>query len=363
MLSRRSISTAITSLIIFLFSCDDSKVKAEDELDRVAIDLLLSEYDLVNGPGAALLIIKEGDILYSNEYGMANLEEDTPITFATNFRLASVTKQFTAMCIMILKSRGQLDYEQTITDIFPDFPDYGNNITITHLLHHTSGLIEYFSLITEQVKDRDVLNLMMQQSWTYFPPGTDYRYNNSGYAILAMIVEEVSGLSFANFLEQNIFLPLGMSNSIAFEDGISIVNNRAYGYSVNTILEGPEYFRDDQSLASAVLGDGGIYTSAEDMLKWDQSLYTNTLVPYAILNKAFTSGKLSSGEETGYGFGWVLDTYYYRERVSHTGSTRGFRNVFMRFPNERISIIILTNRNSGTPKDIANQIADLLFDP
>ena len=293
---------------------------------------------------------------------MANLEDEIPITNETNFRLASITKQFTAMCIMILKNRGELDFETTLVEIFPPFPSYGNNITIRHLLNHTSGLVDYESLIqndaTEQVSDMDVYNMMTELDSTYFTSGTDYRYSNTGYALLAMIVEVKSGLSFAAFLEENIFSPLGMTNSVAHQNGISNVSNRAYGYSQGDNI----YSLDDQSLTSAVLGDGGIYTSLNNMFHWDQSLYTDTLVPIEILNEAFTSGELSNGEKTGYGFGWRMDTYLYRNRAHHTGSTRGFRNVFMRFPDQQISILILTNRNSGRPINIAEKIADYLFD-
>ena len=158
-------------------------------------------------------------------------------------------------------------------------------------------------------------------------------------------------------MEENIFIPMNMTGSIAFEDGISMVTSRAYGYSYS----GDNYVMNDQSLTSAVLGDGGIYTSIDDLIKWDQGFYTNSILPQDILKEAFISGTLSNGAETGYGFGWVLDTYKNRTRVGHTGSTRGFRNVYHRYPDEQLSIIILTNRNSGSPKDIANQIAAILF--
>ena len=348
-------------LFSMMFSSCDQIENNMVELDSAAIDSLMWNYNLANGPGAALTIIANGYIIYSKGYGLANLEEDIPIISGTNFRLASITKQFTAMCIMILQSRGQLNYEQTLTALFPDFPNYGNEITIRHLLHHTSGLRDYFSLIpgnvTEQIHDDDVLNMMMEQTSTYFIPGSEYQYSNSGYAILAMIVEQISGLSFANFLSENIFIPLNMAGSIAFEEGMSTVPSRAYGYSYS----GDHYVMNDQSLTSAVLGDGGIYTSIDDLFKWDQGLYTNSILPQDILQEAFTSGTLSNGAETGYGFGWVLDTYRNRNRAGHSGSTRGFRNVYHRYPDEELSIIILTNRNSGSPKDIANQIADILF--
>ena len=360
----------IPSLLILLFSmvmvigsCGEKDLGSPvTEADSAIIDSLFSDYDLDDGPGAAVMIIKEGVILFSKEYGLANLEDEITITNETNFRLASITKQFTAMCIMILKNRGELDFETTLVEIFPPFPSYGNNITIRHLLNHTSGLVNYESLIqndaTEQVSDMDVYNMMTGLDSTYFTSGTDYRYSNTGYALLAMIVEVKSGLSFAAFLEENIFSPLGMTNSVAHQNGISNVSNRAYGYS-----QGDNgYSLDDQSLTSAVLGDGGIYTSLNNMFHWDQNLYTDTLVPIEILNEAFTSGELSNGEKTGYGFGWRMDTYLYRNRAHHTGSTRGFRNVFMRFPDQQISILILTNRNSGRPINIAEKIADYLFD-
>ena len=351
------------SMVMVFSSCGEKDLGSPvTEVDSVIIDSLLSDYDLGDGPGAAVMIIKEGVILFSNGYGLANLENEIPITNETNFRLASITKQFTAMCIMILINHGELDFETTLVEIFPPFPSYGNNITIRYLLNHTSGLVDYESLIqndaTEQVSDMDVYNMMTGLDSTYFTSGTDYRYSNTGYALLAMIVEKKSGLTFSEFLKENIFSPLEMNNSVAHQEGISNITNRAYGYS----QEDDGYNLDDQSLTSAVLGDGGIYTSLNDMFRWDQSLYVDTLIPYEILNEAFTSGELSSGEKTGYGFGWRMDTYLYRNRAHHTGSTRGFRNVFMRFPDQKISILILTNRNSGRPINIAEKIADYLFD-
>ena len=363
MIKIQSLLIPLFSMVMVFGSCGEKDLGSPvTEVDSVIIDSLLSDYDLDDGPGAAVMIIKEGVILFSKEYGLANLEDEITITNETNFRLASITKQFTAMCIMILINHGELDFESTLTDIFSAFPSYGNNITIRHLLNHTSGLVDYESLIqndaTEQVSDMDVYNMMTGLDSTYFTSGTDYRYSNTGYALLSMIVEVKSGLSFAAFLEENIFSPLGMTNSVAHQNGISTVSNRAYGYSQGDNI----YSLDDQSLTSAVLGDGGIYTSLNNMFHWDQSLYTDTLVPIEILNEAFTSGELSNGEKTGYGFGWRIDTYLYRDRAHHTGSTRGFRNVFMRFPDQQISILILTNRNSGSPINIAEKIADYLFD-
>ena len=214
---------------------------------------------------------------------MSNLEYNIPVTPSSIFQVGSIAKQFTAMCVMILKEQGKLDYDQTLKDFFSEFPDYGSEITIRHLLNHTSGLIDYESLIpdttTIQVLDKGVLSMMMDQDSTYFPPGTQYRYSNSGYAVLAMIIETISGQSFAEFLKQNIFKPLEMTNTVAYEKGISEVKYRAYGYA----NENGKLVLKDQSLTSAVLGDGGIYSSIDDLFKWDQALYTDKLVSFATL--------------------------------------------------------------------------------
>ena len=351
----------VVSLLVFC-ACEQKTSEPKHlEIDETLIDLMMTDYNQENVPGAAILIVHQSNIILSKGYGLAKINEGTKINNQTNFRLASITKQFTAMAIMILKQRGQLNYEQTLTEFFDGFPTYGSSITVRHLMNHTSGLIDYFSLIpdttTEQLKDLDVLELMRLQTTTYFVTGSEYRYSNSGYALLALIVETISGLSFAEFLDINIFTPLGMNGSIAFEEGISTIDNRAFGHSYNN----NEYILDDQSLTSAVLGDGGTYTSIQDLYKWDLALNNSNLIDQDIIVEAFTPGRLNNGEEIDYGFGWVLDSYRGKERTYHTGSTRGFKNVYQRYPELELSISILTNRSSGNPMTIANQIADILF--
>ena len=331
--------------------------------DKTAqIDKFFSPYKGEAAPGAAVMVIKNGKPIFKKAYGLANLENKTPVALATNFRLASVTKQFTAMCIMKLVQSGRLGYEHTLQQIFPEFPTYGDNITIRHLLQHTSGLIAYEDLIpdtaTVQVRDKDVLRMMMAQDSTYFPPGAQYRYSNSGYAVLAMIVEKVSGKSFAQFLQENIFQPLGMKNTIAHEKGISTVKNRALGYR----QEGGQFIFADQSVTSAVLGDGGIYSSVEDLLKWDRALYTEKLVKQEALVAAFAPGVLLDGKALEYGFGWRLDQFNGHRRVMHTGSTSGFRNVIQRYPDDNFTVIILTNRAAPEVAPLAEKLAEL-FSP
>ena len=319
------------------------------------IDNLFSEYSKDESPGASVLVTMDGKIIFKKSFGFANLEEKNLVNSRTNFRLASVTKQFTAASILILVQRGLLTLETTLTDIWDDFPEYGNAIAIKHLLNHTSGLKDYEDLIpdtaTVQVKDADVLSLMFTRHDTYFEPGTQFKYSNSGYALLAIIVEKISGKSFAQFLEENIFNPLEMKNTVAHEEGISVVTNRAYGYE--SIDSG--WVRKDQSITSAVLGDGGIYSNVEDLYKWDEALYTDKILADNLRNASMIRTVLNNGEKIDYGYGWHLKTYKGNEIVYHTGSTQGFRNVIYRVPSKRFTVIILTNRNEGEPEKIADQ--------
>lgn len=316
------------------------------------LDDLFADYEGNSIPGASVLVIQNGESVFHESYGMAVIDPSTKVRHETNFRLASVTKQFTAMSIMILVDRGDLEFETKLTEIFQPFPRYGDEITIRHLLQHNSGLQDYESLIPDsmerQVHDADVLTFLKSTDSTYFEPGSDYRYSNSGYAMLALIIEEISGFTFSNFLEANIFQPLGMDGSIAFVDGANSVDNRAFGYTVDEI--GVSF--SDQSQTSAVLGDGGIYSSTRDLLKWDQALYGEDLVPAELLNLAYTPGL------SDYGFGVRIDSFQNHRRISHTGSTRGFRNVIQRFPDDNLTVIVLTNRNGPAVAPLAEQLAE-----
>jgi CubicO group peptidase (beta-lactamase class C family) len=233
------------------------------------------------------------------------------------------------------------------------------------MLQHTSGLIAYEDVMPEttavQVLDRDVLAMMKAQNSTYFPPGTQFRYSNTAYALLSQIVEDVSGMPFARFLKENIFEPLGMDATLAYEKGISTVMHRAYGYSKRDSTKAPGFDRTDQSSTSAVLGDGGIYSSVEDLFKWDQALYTTKLVSKETLNEAFTPNVLPDGKNSNYGFGWYIDEYRGLRRIHHEGSTVGFRSEILRFPGERVSVIILANRAEADPEALALRIADIVL--
>ncbi|MBI5471963.1 MAG: beta-lactamase family protein [Ignavibacteriae bacterium] len=327
-----------------------------------SIAALMAEYASPNTPGAAVLVMKHDSIVFSKAYGLADLEVQRPVTPATNFRLASVTKEFTAMCIMLLADRGRLSYEDSLAKFFPDFPSYGRAITVRQLLNHTSGLVDYESLIpdshTVQVLDRDCLALLMSVDSLYFPSGTKFQYSNTGYAFLALIIEKVSGKPFADFLRENIFEKVGMPTTVAFENGISAVQNRAYGYS----FKNGKWTLTDQSVTSAVLGDGGIYSNVEEMSRWISALFSSRLISTETQRVAWTEGLLNNGTPIDYGIGWHLETYRNIRHPHHGGSTMGFRNHIHLFPEQKLMVIVLTNRNQGEPADLAHKIADLFLE-
>ncbi len=325
------------------------------------IDALFAEYTGAAVPGASVVVIRDGRVILRRAYGMADLERHVAATPETDYRLASVSKQFTAMAIMLLAREGKIRYDQPVREILPELPAGAQGVTVRHLLNHTSGLPDYEDLIpdtqTVQVSDRDVLALLARKDTLYFPPGSTYRYSNSGYVLLGLIVERVSGRSLPEFLRTRIFAPLGMSASVAHVEGKDTVPHRAYGYSPDSAGFKPT----DQSVTSATLGDGGIYTNVDDLVRWDQALYGETLVDAASLRLATTPPDLPGGAATQYGFGWFVDTYRNERRWRHTGETSGFRNAIQRFPGRRFTVIVLTNRNGGEPAVIAERIADALL--
>ena len=256
------------------------------------------------------------------------------------------------MAILMLVDEGQLTLQTTLGELFPAANDYLKDITIQQVLRHQSGLPDYEPLVPadgEQAHDADVLRLMLEAEEGYFEPGSEYRYSNSGYAVLAMVVEKLSGQSFAEFLDARIFTPLGMEGTVAFQQDISTVPNRAYGYTVTDA--GVDF--TDQSAWSAVLGDGGVYSSLDDLYRWDQALYRDDLISPALKEGMFTPTL------EDYGYGWRIDEYAGSVRHHHSGSTSGFRNFIMRMPQEQLTVIVLTNRAEPDVRDLAEQVADL----
>jgi CubicO group peptidase (beta-lactamase class C family) len=336
------------------------------------IDSIFSSLKSTNAPGAAVLVMRSGKAVFRKGYGVTDLRSLHPIDANTNFRLASFTKQFTAACIMLLVRDGKLRYDDRLTDIFPEFPAYGKSITVRNLLNHTSGLPDYEDLMTKQypgtpedkipqILDAGVLKLLEQQTSGKFPAGSKWEYSNSGYATLAMIVEKVSGKPFGQFLHDRIFAPLKMTHTLAYEKGKNEVPHRAYGHT----KEKDGWHETDQSPTSAVLGDGGIYSSIDDLEKWDRALREHTLLSAAEMQPALTQVLPTSGQARhpdgsaiNYGFGWFLDPYRGHRRMSHDGETIGFRTTIQRFPDDNLTIIILANRTDIDPEQLALKIAD-----
>lgn len=351
---------AALSLALFV-NCASAR-ESDERLDM--IDKLFHDYNQPNVPGASVMVIRDGKVLLAKSYGLADVEKKIPVTPDTNFRLASVTKQFTAMAVIQLADAGKLFLDDPITKFFPEFPDYGCAITVRHLLHHTSGLLDYEDLIpqgtTIPVLDIDALRLLMKQNKTYFTPGTQFRYSNTGFAFLALIVEKVSGQTFAAYLRKNIFAPLHMDQTLAYERGFSTVASRAFGHT-----QTPNGFtQTDQSLTSSVLGDGGIYSSINDLRKWDEALYGTKLVSRKMLKAAFTPGENTLHDKNvQYGFGWFVSEYRGLRNIWHSGNTIGFSTRIERFPDKKFTVIILTNRNDAPLSELPHKIADFyLFD-
>ncbi|MGO8731835.1 MAG: serine hydrolase domain-containing protein [Terriglobia bacterium] len=327
-------------------------------------------------PGLAVLVRLNGRTLFKRGYGRRDLRSGAPIDSHSNFRLASCTKQFTALAVMLLVQEGKLRLDDKLTDIFPEFPAYGRTISIRNLLNHTSGLAAYEDLMDKtyagkpwqevpQISDAAVFELMAQQTATKFRPGAAWEYSNSGYCVLARVVEKRSGVSFADFLRQRIFVPLKMHATMAYEYGKDGVKARAYGYTKDAGL----WLETDQSPTSATLGDGGVYSSLDDLSKWDDALRHYTLLSEAAMRPALTAVALPEasrpspegpgGAPIKYGFGWFLNPYRGHARMWHYGESIGFRTVIERFPADGLTIVILANRADLEPAGLALKVADL----
>ncbi|WP_426690256.1 serine hydrolase domain-containing protein [Rhodanobacter ginsengiterrae] len=318
------------------------------------IDALMQRY-AGDVPGASLLVLKDGKPIVRRSYGLANLEDEDKATPATNYRLASVSKQFTATAILLLAESGRLKLDDPVRRWLPSLPETTAAVTLRQLLTHTGGLVDYEDLIppgtTGQVSDNDVLRLLSATPKTYFAPGAAYRYSNSGYVLLGLVVERASGISLPLYLRQHIFQPLHMDHTLLYERGGPEVENRAYGYSE----ENGGWTRTDQSVTSATRGDGGIYASIDDLARWDAALYDDRLLSAASRKLAFSPHVKVTGEpyEASYGYGWRItgDTLW------HSGESIGFRNVIVRWPQQHLTVILLSNRNEPEPYRTALAIA------
>ncbi len=378
------LTLTLLAIAFFALAIESGAQTPPSSLDSQA-DFIFSSATQENAPGLAVLVRKDGRTLFEKGYGVRDLRTHAKIDQRTNFRLASFTKQFTAMAVMMLVHDGKLRYDQTLTEVFPDFPPYGKNVTVRNLLSHTGGLPDYEDLMDaqeklngpiwspeHQIQDDEVLTLLEKETKGKFAPGTNWSYSNSGYVVLGLIVAKASAQSYGDFLQARIFAPLHMDHTIVYQKGKNEVTNRAFGHS----KEGEALKETDQSSTSATLGDGGIYSNLEDLAKWDDALRNHTLLSADEFSPALVPAKLANGSPTlwpiapnddnlhpgkpvAYGFGWFLDPYWGIPRMWHTGSTMGFRTVIERFTTKQLTIIILCNRTDLDPERLAGHTADL----
>jgi CubicO group peptidase (beta-lactamase class C family) len=327
-----------------------------------------------NGPGAVVAVVDHGKTVFEKAYGFADVEKHRPLDAHSVFDLASITKQFTAMGIMILAERGQLDYDDSVCKFFPEFSPFGYGITVRHLLQHTSGLPDYEKLYhdsgfiatnyprpakeaidTFEPTSREALHFLAGQGKLRFKPGDKWEYSDSGYVVLAQIIEKVSGESYAKFLKKNIFRPAGMGETIVYDETHPKIKNRALSYDVAATP--PRVI--DYTPLNLIYGDGNVNTTIDDMVKWDRVLYTTKLVKASTLAEAFTAGQLNSGKKFDYGFGWGIRHRHGLDAVEHGGGWVGFRGVITRFPARQFSVIILSNSTHGKLGEIEQKIESI----
>lgn len=338
----------------------------QGQAQAASIDALVTAAGVrARSPGVVVLVASGGRVVFEKGYGLSNIAAARPASPGTQFYIASNSKAFTAMAIMMLAERGKLSYEDPLTRFFPEFPRYAKRITVRHLLHHTSGIRDYAEFFDDSTARPGqtsplLLRALAQQSSPVFAPGQKYEYSNSGYFLLAMIADKVAGKPLPEFIDENIFAPLAMKHSFVTAERKLSWPDLATPY----VLEKGKYrdARFGDNPIDLTYGDGGVVSTVGDLLKWDQALYTDRLVKSSTLEEAFVSGQLTDEEETGYGFGWEIDEYLGHSRIQHDGSWTGWNSVLARYPDDRLTIIVLSSFEPFDPSGLADEIASLYLE-
>ncbi len=303
--------------------------------------------------GAAVLVIRDGETVLKAGYGVTRVDAGEACTPQTNFRLASVSKQFTAAAVLIAVERKLLSVDDTLDKFFPAAPPYWANISVHHLLTHTSGLPDYEDLVPEgttlQLYDQNVLELLLGTTEPKFAAGEKWEYSNSGYVLLGLVVEQASGEAFHSFMRKRVFDRLGMEGSCVFQRGLNEVPHRAFGH----VKRDGTWVTADQSLTSAVRGDGTVYSSVDDLEKWLGGLARNELFQQPLRDRMFAphvqSTRGTDDAPRAYGYGWFIDEHQGRTRLWHSGSTRGFRLRLMVYPDTLSAAAVLINCEADDP--------------
>ncbi len=332
---------------------------ADETTDKV--DKIFAQWDTTTTPGAALAVIKDGQIIYKRGYGMAKIEDGIVMTPSKIFDIGSCSKQFTAACLAFLIRDGKVSPSDDIRKFFPEMPKYEKPITVDHLIHHTSGIRDYNGLLSlagfradsDCPNIDEALEVIFKQKRLNYPPGEEYSYTNSGFFLMGQIVERVSGKSLNEFAQEHIFRPLGMRHTIFQDDHLQIIKNRATGYDPD---DKGGYSLDMSNWDET--GDGNIYTSVEDLYYWDQAFY-NFKLGKDLMDMLHTVGVLNNGKKIDYAFGLVIGEYKGLKTVSHGGAWAGFRAGIVRFPDQKFSAICLTNLATQNPSALCYKVADI----
>ena len=340
-----------------------------------AVDAIFAPWDETGSPGCALGVVEDGEFIYERGYGFANLDWDIPSATDTVFYVGSVSKQFTAAVIALLAEEGTVDLDENIREYFPEIRRYAQPITVRHLVHHTSGLRDIYTLMSlagirleDVFTDEQAIELIAAQRETNFEPGSEYLYSNSGYFLLAQLVERASGKTLREFAEERIFAPLGMEDTHFHDRPSHIVDRRAISYQDsdvdfdNYIATGHREFQVSYLGNFDKVGAGGLYTTVRDLLLWDRNFYSGDVGGRPFLDLIHTRGALNDGSQLTYAFGLTVDEYRGLKTVSHGGSMMGFKAAYLQFPEQRLSVITTCNLGSINPMPLAQQVADVYLE-
>lgn len=348
----------VALVLLFLLIPSSSSFSQASDLEKKMDEVLLGAYT-PDAPGAAVIVTKDGKPIYRKAFGLANVELNVAVKPEHVFRIGSVTKQFTAVAILMLMEEGKLSLTDDITRFLPDYPTKGKRITIEHLLTHTSGIksytgmSEWMPLWRKDMTLTELIDLFKGQPLD-FEPGTKWLYNNSGYVLLGAIIEKASGQLYADFLKTRIFDPLGMKHTMVDETE-RIIAGRAAGYDKT-----PDGYRNATYLSmTQPHAAGALVSTVDDLAKWDAALYTEKLLKQSTLLKAWTPYILTDGKSTGYGYGWMLGTYEGHRVVEHGGGIHGFTSNGIRFPDERLYVAVLTNNPPSNADNLAIRLAGI----
>ena len=330
-----------------------------------SVDGVFKAWNHSTTPGVAVGIIRDGNLVYTKGYGMADLEHDIPIADSTIFYIGSVSKQFVAMCILLLEEQGKLNLADPVQKYLPDFPTYQAPITIGHFIHHTSGVRDNLTLwalagndYLDHIDKNEMYQLIRRQKELNFAPGEKYLYSNSCYFMLGLIIEKISGKSLKEFARENIFEPLGMRSTFFQDDNTLIIKNRAFSY----LQENGRY--KNQIMRYDLVGSGGVYSNIRDLYLWDQNFYHNKLgkAKQTLIDKMYTEGILNNGKSSGYAFALNIGTYRGLKTVSHGGALASYRSFLLRFPEQKLSVIILGNVTPIAIDKLSYKVADLMLE-